>query len=72
MIALQERPFGAVSVRVTTPEKWFSPFIVIVEATEAVTSAGAGEATAIVKSWNVKVIVVVWTSGVLVPVIVNV
>jgi len=45
---------------------------VIVEATEAVTSAGAGEATAIVKSWNVKVIVVVWTSGVLVPVIVNV
>jgi len=46
-------------VRATTLEKWFSPFIVIVEATEAVTSTGAGEEAAIVKSRNVKVIEVV-------------
>ena len=72
LIAPQERPLGTVSVRMTTLEKWFSPFIVIVEATEAVTSTGAGEEAAIMKSRNVKMIEVVWTSVVLVPVIVNV
>jgi len=45
---------------------------VIVEGAETVTSTGAGEKAAIVKSWNLKVALTLWTSRELVPVIVNV
>jgi hypothetical protein len=71
VIAPQARLPGTASVRVTTPEKLFSPLIVIVDGAEVVTATGEGEEAVIVKSWNLKVTVTVWTSGLLVPVIVR-
>ena len=52
------RPLGRVSVRLTTPAKWFRAVIMIVEETETFTLAVGGELTTIVKSWNMNVAVV--------------
>jgi hypothetical protein len=68
----QVSPVGIVSLRLTDPAKWFTAVRVIVELAELPALTGAGEVAAIVKSRNWKVAVPLWTSGVLVPVIVAV
>jgi len=45
---------------------------VIVVVVDTVTSTAAGDVAAIVKSWNLKIAVTLWTSRELVPVVVNV
>ena len=72
VIVPQVRPDGTVSVMLTTPAKWFTAATVIVEVAEVPTFTGEGDVAPIVKSRNWKVAVALWTSGVLVPVIVAV
>ena len=52
------RPLDRVSVRLTTPAKWFRAVIVTVEVAVMFTLALAGEAASIIKSWNMNVAVV--------------
>jgi hypothetical protein len=68
----QDNPDGTVSVRLTSPEKWFKEPIVIVEFAEKPALTGPGTTMDIAKSRNWKVAVALWTSGVLVPIIVAV
>lgn len=71
-IAPQVSPDGTVSVRLTSPAKWFTPTTVIVEVDDVPALAGAGGVAAIVKSRNWRLAVVLWISCVLAPVIVAV
>jgi hypothetical protein len=68
----QVSPDGGASVRVTTPEKWFTPMTVIVVVEELPTLAGLGELASIVKFRNWKRATAVWTKDPLVPVRVSV
>ncbi len=72
LIVPHVRPEGTRSVRLTVPAKRFRLVIGIVDTTDEPALAGAGEVAAIVKSRNWKVAVVLWTSCVLVPMIVAV
>jgi len=65
-------PDGTVSVIPTDPAKWFTAARVIVELAELPALTGVGDVAAIVKSRNWKVAVALWSSGVLIPVIVAV
>lgn len=65
-------PEGTVSVRLTTPAKWFSAAIVTVEIAKLPALTGNGDVAEIVKSRNWKVAVALRTKGVLVPLIVAV
>lgn len=71
VMAPQVRPDGTLSVSVTTPVKPLSAVTVMVEVEEPPAATEAGEEAVIVKSWKLKVAVVVWTSGELVPVMVS-
>jgi hypothetical protein len=71
VIAPQVRPEGEVSVKETVPANPFTAVTVIVEVADRVTSTVAGEEAVIVKSTKLKVAVAVWTSGLLVPVMVR-
>lgn len=68
----QVSPDGTVSVRLTTPAKWFAAATVIVEPAELPALTEPGEVAVIVKSRNWKVAVALWINGVLVPLIVAV
>jgi hypothetical protein len=72
VIVPHERPVGTLSVSVTLPAKWLSEVRLIVEVADWVASTAAGEVAVIVKFWNMNRAVAVWTSGLLVPVIVRV
>jgi hypothetical protein len=72
VIVPQAKPDGSVSVRLIDAAKWFTAARVIVELALLPAFTGAGEAAVIVKSRNWKMIVALWISGVLVPVIVAV
>ena len=66
------RPAGTVSVRLTTPAKWFAAATVIVELAELPVLIGAGELAATVKSRNWNRADAVWIRDPLVPVMVSV
>lgn len=68
----QTRPEGTVSVRLTTPAKWFALVTVTVVREELPALAGLGEPAVTVKFWNWKMAVLVWTRDPLVPVRVSV
>ena len=72
VISPQVKPEGAMSVRATEPVKPFNGVIVMVETAEDPAFTSAGEFAAMIKSWNMKIAIEEWTSGVLVPVIVRV
>jgi len=72
VISPQVEPEGAMSVRATEPVKPFNGVIVMVETAEDPAFTSAGEFAAMIKSWNMKIAIEEWTSGVLVPVIVRV
>jgi hypothetical protein len=72
VIAPQVSPDGTVSVRVTTPANPLSAVTVMVEVDEPPAGTEAGDVAAMVKSTKLKVAVAVWTSGLLVPVMVRV
>lgn len=52
--APQLRPEGTVSVRVTTPEKWFRPVMIMVWLVDWPASMMLGEVELMVKSWTIK------------------
>jgi hypothetical protein len=68
----QVKPEGTVSVKLTTPAKWFTLATVIVVMEDAPAFEGLGGLAAIVKFRNWKREVAVWTSDPLVPVRVRV
>jgi hypothetical protein len=68
----QVSPDGTLSIRLTSPAKWFRAVTIIVEVAELPALTGAGEVAVIVKSRNWKVAVALWMRGVLVPLIVAV
>ena len=70
--APQANPSGDEPVSETVPAKWFNDVTLTVEMTETPTSTETGDETETVKSPNSKTAVAAWTSGVLVPAIVNV
>ena len=72
VIALQVRPFGTVSVRLTVPEKWFRPVTVMVDVAETPDLTGVGMAAVMLKSWNWKRVVAEWAREPFVPVNVRV
>jgi hypothetical protein len=68
------RPDGVLSVSETVPVNPLSAVIVIVEVADWPRLTAAGEVAVMLKSWagpKVKVAVAVWTSGLLVPVMVT-
>jgi hypothetical protein len=66
------RPDGTVSVRLTTPAKWFTLVTVIVVLGELPALSGLGELAVIVKFRYWKTEAAMWTSDPLVPVRVSV
>ena len=66
------RPPGMVSVSKTVPAKPFSAVMVIVEVCATPTFVAVEEEADIVKSWNRKIVVVEWESGLTVPVMFSV
>ena len=70
--ATQVRPLGTLSVNMTVPAKWLTDETVTVEVADIVTLTAAGDVAPIVKSPNLNTAVALCTSGVFVPVIVNV
>jgi len=56
----------------TVPAKWLTDETVTVEVADTVTLTAAGEDAPVVKSPNLNTAVALWTSGVFIPVIVNV
>ena len=72
LIAPQVKPEGTVSVSVTIPANPLSALIVIVEVDDWPALIGAGEDEDMMKSWNRKIAVAVWTREPLVPVMVRV
>jgi len=72
VIGPQLRPEGAMSVRATEPVKPFNGLTLMVETEEDPAFTSAGEFAAMMKSWNMKIAIEEWTSGVLVPVMVRV
>ena len=70
--APQVRPLGTLSVNMTVPAKWLTDETVTVEVADTVTLTAAGEDAPVVKSPNLNTAVALWTSGVFIPVIVNV
>jgi hypothetical protein len=76
VIAPHVNPAGTVSVRETTPAKPPVAVTVIVEVAEAPALTAAGDVAVMLKSWpaklKVKVALAVWTSALLVPVMVTV
>jgi len=67
-IALQVRPDGTASLRVTVPENWLRPVTVIIDVPVEPTFAAAGGDAEIVKSWKLNAAVAVWVREPLVPV----
>jgi len=53
VIAPQVKPLGTVSLRVTVPEKWFTPVMVIVEEADRFTLTPVGDVAVVVKSWTI-------------------
>ena len=70
--APQANPAGDEPVSETVPAKWFNDVTPIVEVAETPTSIETGDEMETVKSPNARTTVAAWTSGALVPVIVNV
>jgi hypothetical protein len=66
-----DSPEGDVLEIVIVPENPFNEVRVTVEVADAPGATGAGEEALIVKSWKLKVVVAVWVSAPLVPVIVR-
>jgi len=72
VIAPQVRLDGAVSLKVTVPVNWFRPVTVMFDVAVEPTFTAAGSEAEIVKSWNLKVAVVVWMRDPLAPIKVRV
>jgi len=72
VIVPQVRPEGAVSIKVTVPEKPLRGVMEMVDTVEAPELTGVGMEVVMLKSWNRNVAVAEWTSESLVPMVVSV
>jgi hypothetical protein len=72
VIAPHVSPAGRLSVRLTVAVRWLRELIVIVDVSCWPVSAVVGGVAVMLKSWKSKIAMAVWTSGLLVAVIVTV